>query len=520
MRHAVHLAILATVLALAVGRPAMAESAPEGPWIAAAGTLNNFLVVTSAPSVGEVDFQYWQRDAAGLWHFGGFGQGEPTAVAAWREDLLVFFPSGRYGLFGLDSKTVNPSPVPSWTAVAACEDGLAVDVFGWNASDEPIYARYKNDKWSWYRVPVALERGKVLDPCAVCYGDRFYVIWREESPGLIQAKNDYRVRFMYLDKAGKWQLEPSRLHVVSRPLVASDESTMVFLFQKPDDEADRWTLATYSTGDDDWHEIGPLVGTIPAGPAAMGRQGSKFYMAVLADGGPRVAALDVPSARAGEFTPLPVVESQAKKPSDQNLMLIWGLAILTFLMLMLSWRRWKTAAGNTQGAASRPAPAAAPSPARAMTLAPAPLLRRAAAGAIDHFLMFVLVAPVTPTLPPDAAERVVAGDPALAPKVLTIALIFTVAIIAYSILAEGAFGRTLGKVLLGIEVRRARDGGPITWGQAVVRNLMRAIDMYPFPYLIGLVSIFIGPRSQRLGDRAARTMVVLRPSSQETASKP
>jgi len=236
MRHAVHMAALGLVLALAGGPPTGVQFAPAQPWIAAAGTLNNLLVVTSAPSGGEVDFQYWQRDAAGLWHAGGFGQGEPTAVAVWREDLVVFFPSGRYGLFGLDSKTIHPPPVPSWTAAAACEDGLALDVFGWNASDEPVYARQENDQWSWSRVPLSLERDKVLDPCAVRYGGRLYVIWREALPGLTQAKTDYRIRFMSLDKAGKWEVEPSRLHVASRPLVASDEGTMVFLFQKPDSD--------------------------------------------------------------------------------------------------------------------------------------------------------------------------------------------------------------------------------------------------------------------------------------------
>ena len=508
MRYAVHMAALGLVLALAGCQPTGAESAPAQPWIAAAGALNNFLVVTSVSSGGEVDFQYWQRDAAGLWHAGGFGQGEPTAVAAWREDLLVFFPSGRYGLFGLDSKTINPSPVPSWTAAAACEDGLALDVFGWNASDEPVYARHENDKWSWSRVPLALERDKVLDPCAVRYGGRHYVIWREESPGLIQAKTDYRIRFMSLDKAGKWEVEPSRLHVASRPLVASDGDTMVFLFQKPDgDEPDRWTAATYSTGDNEWHEIGPVTGTIPAGPAAIGRQGSKFYMAVLTETGPRVAALDVQAARAGEFAPLPSGESQPKTSSDQSLMLIWGLAILTFLMLIVSWRRQRKPVAGPPPVA----PAAAPAP--AMTLAPAPLLRRAAACAIDHLVVFALAAPFLPSLPPDALERLWNGDPALFPKALTIEVVSLVVLLAYFILAEGAFSRTLGKALLGIEVRRARDGAPITWGQAVARNLLRIVDMLPAIYLVGLAAVLIGPRPQRLGDRAARTLVVMRPSA-------
>mgnify|MGYP001355542400 CR=1 FL=1 len=87
------------------------------------------------------------------------------------------------------------------------------------------------------------------------------------------------------------------------------------------------------------------------------------------------------------------------------------------------------------------------------------------------------------------------------------------AIAAYTALAEGFFGRTLGKHLMGIEVRSVDGGAPVTWRQAVVRNAMRVIDELPGAYLVGLISIIIGPKPQRLGDRLAGTMVVMRSSA-------
>lgn len=68
-------------------------------------------------------------------------------------------------------------------------------------------------------------------------------------------------------------------------------------------------------------------------------------------------------------------------------------------------------------------------------------------------------------------------------------------------------GRTLGKHVMRLRVVDAR-GGPITAGQAVVRNVVRIVDFLPVYYGVGVVAMFISPRNQRLGDMAAGTVVV------------
>lgn len=93
----------------------------------------------------------------------------------------------------------------------------------------------------------------------------------------------------------------------------------------------------------------------------------------------------------------------------------------------------------------------------------------------------------------------------------TLQLIATVGIslgpFVYFILLEGLFnGQTLGKKAAGIRVRMA-DGTPITLRAAFTRNLLRPADLFPATYFVGLITMFLNPRGQRLGDMAAHTIV-------------
>ena len=78
----------------------------------------------------------------------------------------------------------------------------------------------------------------------------------------------------------------------------------------------------------------------------------------------------------------------------------------------------------------------------------------------------------------------------------------------YFILLEGLWnGCTVGKKVLGLRVRMA-DGTPITFFAAISRNLLRPGDFIPFFYFAGLMAMVCNPRSQRLGDLVAGTVVV------------
>jgi len=70
-------------------------------------------------------------------------------------------------------------------------------------------------------------------------------------------------------------------------------------------------------------------------------------------------------------------------------------------------------------------------------------------------------------------------------------------------------GRTFGKWAFGLRVVTV-EGLPITPFQALMRNLLRAADLQPFGTgWVGLLTMMLNRRFQRLGDLACKTMVII-----------
>lgn len=86
--------------------------------------------------------------------------------------------------------------------------------------------------------------------------------------------------------------------------------------------------------------------------------------------------------------------------------------------------------------------------------------------------------------------------------------------VAYFVVLEWLWnGQTLGKRRSGLRVIGA-DGEPARFTAVLIRNLVRVIDFLPGYYALGVVVMFLTPRSQRLGDLAAGTYVVRAPKPQ------
>ena len=68
-------------------------------------------------------------------------------------------------------------------------------------------------------------------------------------------------------------------------------------------------------------------------------------------------------------------------------------------------------------------------------------------------------------------------------------------------------GRTPGKIAAGIRVVRT-GGRPLGFLTSCIRNLVRIVDLLPFLYGVGMISILTTKRNQRLGDLAAGTLVI------------
>jgi uncharacterized RDD family membrane protein YckC len=113
---------------------------------------------------------------------------------------------------------------------------------------------------------------------------------------------------------------------------------------------------------------------------------------------------------------------------------------------------------------------------------------------------------------PDALAQLFSGRLVL----VAVGSLFLLQIVYHTAFEGGRDGQTPGKRLLGIRV--VREGGyPLGWGAAFLRNLLRPLDFLPVFFGVGAAVALVTARTQRLGDLAARTLVV-RERAQETAA--
>jgi uncharacterized RDD family membrane protein YckC len=93
----------------------------------------------------------------------------------------------------------------------------------------------------------------------------------------------------------------------------------------------------------------------------------------------------------------------------------------------------------------------------------------------------------------------------------TYAIAYFVISIGYGIAFEWYWrGQTLGKRVLNLRVMDVQ-ALRLEFGQVVVRNLLRFVDLLPGLYLVGGTACVLSRRFQRLGDLAANTIVVRNP---------
>jgi len=100
-------------------------------------------------------------------------------------------------------------------------------------------------------------------------------------------------------------------------------------------------------------------------------------------------------------------------------------------------------------------------------------------------------------------------------------LIFMFALLwAYPVVFEAMFdGQTPGKRALELRVVSA-DGAPVGWLAALVRNLLRTVDMLPVGYGFGLAASLSDRYGRRLGDMVAGTLVVHAPQLRAAPQPP
>lgn len=132
---------------------------------------------------------------------------------------------------------------------------------------------------------------------------------------------------------------------------------------------------------------------------------------------------------------------------------------------------------------------------------------------IDHFIQFLsifLAAWIMAWIASGSSTALFEDSP----KWVTAIMILVVFVLFASYFAVFEWlwnGQTPGKRLMKLRVVR-EDGRPLTLWEAIVRNLLRIADAAPgfvIPvYSVGLITIFLSARDQRLGDIFAGTVVI------------
>ena len=135
---------------------------------------------------------------------------------------------------------------------------------------------------------------------------------------------------------------------------------------------------------------------------------------------------------------------------------------------------------------------------------------------IGLFVIVLITVPAAADLGQEALTELAPDDPADPQAINALMATILAALMLAQIVVEWGYfsffelamgGRSPGKRALGLRV--VRDGGlPLTPRESLLRNLMRAVDMLPGQYMIGLVAMVMSKEGKRLGDLVAGTIVV------------
>ena len=138
------------------------------------------------------------------------------------------------------------------------------------------------------------------------------------------------------------------------------------------------------------------------------------------------------------------------------------------------------------------------------------VLHRILAAVIDHALLAIITMVIALPFGVSGAFMMMGADPmaamAAAASWVTFMVISAVIWLVYFPYFESTTGQTLGKKLMGIKVVK-EDGKKLTMPDAIIRTVLRIIDGLG-AYVLGLIVILVSQKKQRIGDMAARTIVV------------
>jgi len=136
-------------------------------------------------------------------------------------------------------------------------------------------------------------------------------------------------------------------------------------------------------------------------------------------------------------------------------------------------------------------------------LLPAEPTRRIIAGVIDLFPAFLVATLILFAIDPSQVTNVWAAAPGDLSTMLP-GMIATMLFVLHTGITETLTGTSLGKKLMGLHVVTNNGQPPNIW-QVLVRNVLKIVELTVWFLLLFM---FLNPARQRIGDLAARTVVV------------
>ncbi|MET7492661.1 RDD family protein, partial [Streptomyces sp900116325] len=158
--------------------------------------------------------------------------------------------------------------------------------------------------------------------------------------------------------------------------------------------------------------------------------------------------------------------------------------------------------------------------ARAIPGAPADLMRRCAAVAIDLPLAVGAILGPLLLLDPVLEALSITGGDARTVWHTTAFVWLAVFILVYSPLCVSRWGGSLGKRVLGIEVVRASDGARLGYGQAVLRHLINLVaNAVPVILIAHVSAINLSANKQGIHDKTVGSVVIHRRYEEGTGAE-
>lgn len=446
----------------------MATAAPRVDGVLARGQDDQFwLLKTEVADDNAVTTSVRQLadPVAGTWAEANRLGGRVVDAAALGDRLAVLQEGGAWRVLWPDGGVAGPAPPEGWSLNRFASSGDALWALAGRSNEPAGVLRWtENDGWKVIAVvPPEVDAAKAS---LGVINDQAWLAWTKDGVARVARWRPNRT----------WQtLERTWPGVETIAFVSG--SPFPLLATRSGDQLTFARLATEPNG----ATSGPAPITV-TGPAEATVVGPGLRVIDVKDGVIQQTVIDDfgTGARHG---PSPVPDPAPPQPAQR---FEWFNVLVLTLLTVIMLRNLRSD------------PAGPPVAAAGLRLAP--LWRRTAAGLLDALPLVITAAWVAWGFGGTAEELKRASELFYLPIYLAL-----LAYVAHVTASEIWFGRSFGKWIFRLKVV-ALDGTPATTGAILLRNALRVLDFSLM--LLPILLLLISPSRQRLGDLAARTVVV------------